>query len=185
MNNTREKILRLAEQMIRTGGVNGFSFREIAQEIGIKSASVHHYFPTKEDLTLEVAQCSKKQFLASLATFDAECQSPKDKLQSYCDLFINLFQASELSCPFGVLFTESHQLPDSVKQVVLSFVAENISWLEIVLKEIHSDDKQSSQHRGKAEMIFCSIEAAMGVATLQGDKETLVNICDVVMGLVE
>ena len=48
--NTRDKILELAQEAIATRGYSSFSFREIATELGIKSASIHYYFPTKEAL---------------------------------------------------------------------------------------------------------------------------------------
>ena len=56
MEATQIKILAAAEQRIRTAGYHGFSFREIAADVGIKSSSVHHYFPTKESLGVAVAR---------------------------------------------------------------------------------------------------------------------------------
>ena len=47
MNETAERLMDLAEARIREAGYRGFSFRDLAAEIGIKSASVHHHFPTK------------------------------------------------------------------------------------------------------------------------------------------
>jgi len=44
---TAERLMDLAEALIRNAGYGGFSFRDLAAEIGIKSASVHHYFPPK------------------------------------------------------------------------------------------------------------------------------------------
>jgi hypothetical protein len=43
---TAERLMDLAEAHIRSAGYAGFSFRDLAAEIGIKSASVHHHFPT-------------------------------------------------------------------------------------------------------------------------------------------
>jgi len=43
---TEAKILDLAETLIRQNGYNGFSFRDIASGVGVKSSSVHYYFPT-------------------------------------------------------------------------------------------------------------------------------------------
>ena len=47
MSETAERLMDLAEAHIRNAGYGGFSFRDLAAEIGIKSASVHHHFPTK------------------------------------------------------------------------------------------------------------------------------------------
>jgi len=41
---TAERLMDLAEAHIRNAGYAGFSFRALAAEIGIKSASVHHHF---------------------------------------------------------------------------------------------------------------------------------------------
>jgi AcrR family transcriptional regulator len=38
------------------GGYDGFSFRELAADVGVKSASVHHHFPTKAILGAGVAR---------------------------------------------------------------------------------------------------------------------------------
>jgi len=57
----------LAEDHIRNAGYGGFSFRDLAAEIGIKSASVHHHFPTKATMAAAVARRYGDRFLASVA----------------------------------------------------------------------------------------------------------------------
>ena len=37
--------LNLAETLVRTRGYNGFSYRDLAEQIGIKTASIHYRFP--------------------------------------------------------------------------------------------------------------------------------------------
>jgi AcrR family transcriptional regulator len=53
---TAERLMDLAEVHIRSAGYDGFSFRALAAEIGIKSASVHHHFPTKATKAAAVAR---------------------------------------------------------------------------------------------------------------------------------
>jgi TetR/AcrR family transcriptional repressor of nem operon len=57
----------LAEGHIRNAGYGGLSFRELPAEIGIKSASVHHHFPTKATLAAAVARRYGDRFLAAVA----------------------------------------------------------------------------------------------------------------------
>ena len=54
MDDAKTAIMNAAERRMQLGGFNGFSFREIAADIGIKSSSVHYHFPTKEDLAAAV-----------------------------------------------------------------------------------------------------------------------------------
>ena len=56
MSDMKTAILDAAERRIQAGGFGGFSFREIAEDVGIKSSSVHYHFPTKEDLAAEVVR---------------------------------------------------------------------------------------------------------------------------------
>ncbi len=60
------EILDAAERFARTVGYNGFSFRDIAAEIGIKSASVHYHFPTKGDLGAALARRYADRFFERL-----------------------------------------------------------------------------------------------------------------------
>src|SRR5260370_42077550 len=48
------EIMDGAERRMRIGGFNGFSFREIAADVGVKSSSVHYHFPTKGKLAAAV-----------------------------------------------------------------------------------------------------------------------------------
>jgi TetR/AcrR family transcriptional repressor of nem operon len=57
----------LAESHIRNAGYGGFSFPDLAAEIGIKSASVHHHFPTKATMAAAVARRSADRFFAKVA----------------------------------------------------------------------------------------------------------------------
>src|ERR1700720_895295 len=50
MRDVKTAILDAAERRMQIGGFGGFSFREIAADVGIKSSSVHYHFPTKENL---------------------------------------------------------------------------------------------------------------------------------------
>ena len=63
--NTVEAIMDAAERRIRELGYNGFSFRDIAADVGIKSASVHHHFPTKPALAAVPG---------GVANVDSQCQ---------------------------------------------------------------------------------------------------------------
>ena len=57
----------LAEAHMRNGGYGGFSFRDLAAELGIKSASVHHHFPTKATMAAAVARRYADRFFAAVA----------------------------------------------------------------------------------------------------------------------
>ena len=53
---TKEKIVTEAITFIMTRGTNAFSYKDISKEIGIKTSSIHYYFPTKNDLIVAVLE---------------------------------------------------------------------------------------------------------------------------------
>jgi AcrR family transcriptional regulator len=67
MSETAERLMNLAEARIREAGYRGFSFRGLAAEIGIKSASVHHHFPTKAGMAATVARRYGNRFFEVVA----------------------------------------------------------------------------------------------------------------------
>ena len=47
---TKDKILRTAAKMFSERGYENVTMRELAKVVGIKSASIYHHFPSKEDI---------------------------------------------------------------------------------------------------------------------------------------
>jgi TetR/AcrR family transcriptional regulator, transcriptional repressor for nem operon len=45
-----DQLLDATERRMRAGGYHAVSFRDVAADVGIRSASVHHHFPQKADL---------------------------------------------------------------------------------------------------------------------------------------
>jgi TetR/AcrR family transcriptional repressor of nem operon len=176
MSVTRSRILSAAEEMVRSGGYNGFSFRDIASSVGIKSASVHHHFPTKEALTLEVARQYQEKFFGALGEPAPAGSDSTAQLNHYCEVFRRAFESSGRACLCGVLSNEAEQLPDSVREVIIDFVRANISWLEKAL-ELNSENGLA---RERAELVYCALEGAMGVASLQQDHNWIDRVSQTV-----
>src|SRR5690349_8022318 len=54
MPDTRQNIVDLAEELIRTKGYNAFSYSDIAAALHVRNAAIHYYFPSKTDLGIRV-----------------------------------------------------------------------------------------------------------------------------------
>lgn len=68
--NTRDQLLAHAEKLIRTRGCNGFSYRDLAEHVGVKTSSIHYYFPGKDDLLYEAVEAYSARALAALRAID-------------------------------------------------------------------------------------------------------------------
>lgn len=154
--------------MIRSGGYNAFSFREIADEVGIKSSSVHHYFRRKEDLAAVVAKCYSETFFDALGDPKALKQDSKSIVLHYSNVFITAFKESGRACLCGILSHESPAIPKVVSQEIESFVDRNIQWL-MTAYCFGASDSCKDESLFKARMIYTALNGAMAVATLKQD----------------
>jgi len=119
MSETASRLMDLAETHIREAGYAGFSFRELAAQIGIKSASVHHHFPTKAIMVAAVARRYGERFFAKVAPKSGE--GANDAIDLYKSAFREAFVCDGLMCLHGVLGTEAGALTPEVSEEVVSF----------------------------------------------------------------
>ena len=68
IENSREKILIAATKIAQAHGYNGLNFRDLAEDVGIKAASIYYYFPSKADLAAAVAKRYWENAAAALET---------------------------------------------------------------------------------------------------------------------
>lgn len=175
MSDTRTQILDIAERLIRTGGYNNCSFRDIAAEIGIKSASVHHHFATKEDLALVVAQRYSERFFLALGDPKSPPKPRKKQVERYCAVFQHAYANSGRACLCGVLVGEAGLLPERLQEELGKFIDGNVQWLEAALGSSGTIGKKSGL-RAHALHIYSALQGAMGVAALRKDEKWLKDV---------
>lgn len=67
-SNSRENILAAAKKVAQAHGYGGLNFRDLAEEVGIRAASIYHHFPSKAELGAAVA---RRYWEDSAAALDA------------------------------------------------------------------------------------------------------------------
>lgn len=67
---TAEQTLDAAENRVRRFGHNGVSFRELAEDVSVKSASVQYHFPAKADLGVALVKRYRERFFKNLGLRD-------------------------------------------------------------------------------------------------------------------
>jgi len=130
MENREETILKVTEEMVRQGGYNGFSFRDIAKKVGIKSSSVHYHFPTKEDLGVAVAKYYTDRFIDSLSSPQKLVDDGIDPIKTYIAAFKLALTKDKRMCLCGMLGAEVDGLPAGVVTETQTFFKRNLAWLE-------------------------------------------------------
>ncbi len=161
MNPTAQNIVDSANRMIRDGGYHSFSFRQIADELGIKSASIHYHFPTKEDLGFVVT----KQYTDNFIRLIGDPEELKKPLDFYTKAFENSLKENKRACLCGILAAESGRLPQSIRKILEDFSDQNIAWLENALKH-QLPNWTNAKARGVASVVFATLEGAMIFAAM-------------------
>src|ERR1700689_901360 len=72
---TRTRILDVAEGLVQVRGFNGFSYADIAAELAITKASLHHHFPSKAGLGEALIVRYTERFTDALAAIDAQASA--------------------------------------------------------------------------------------------------------------
>ena len=169
----REQILDAAERMIRDRGFNGVSFRDLAQEVGIKSASVHYHFPTKADLGSAVTRRYTDRFVDALG-HPAEA----DAIPTLIDAFRNSLARDGLMCLCGMLAAEAGGLPGPVVAETRRFFERTEDWLTAALPA-----SGTTEDRAAASRLLAELEGAMLIARAHDDIEVFERIVAPHLGL--
>ena len=129
---TKSFVLSEAETLIRTMGYAAFSYADLSERVGIRKASIHHHFPTKEALGTAVIDRYLEKFVAELAALAARAFSTKRKLLVYGDYFASdLLNGQMPLC--GALAGDAADLPTVMQKRVKAFFELHLTWLEKVL----------------------------------------------------
>ena len=143
----KQELLQIAQNKVREGGYNNFSFRELAKDVGIKSASVHYHFPTKADLGAELAKQYTDDFISALGEPNAHLAAGKNPVSIYIEQFRHALYQDKKMCLCGLLGAESDVLPELVRAEIKSFFNKNLAWLEQAYLSINADDALAAKQQ--------------------------------------
>jgi TetR/AcrR family transcriptional repressor of nem operon len=154
----RERILDAAEARARTGGYNNFSFRDLAEDVGIKSASVHYHFPTKADLAAMLVKRYVERAANQLGE-PAEL-SPDEAIARVTGLFQDALNKDDKMCLCGLFGAERDALPHDVAVATGAFFRMILSYLSAAFGKDWAGENPAS--------ILSRLEGALIIArTLQ------------------
>ena len=126
---TRTLILDLAEGLLRSRSFNAFSYQDLAERIGIRKASIHYHFASKEDLGVALVERFRRGAGRWASRLVEKNATPLDKLDAYIRLQAEVLDEHEMICVLGILGAEFNTLPERVKDSYLEFLEEQQSWL--------------------------------------------------------
>ncbi|NYT85217.1 TetR/AcrR family transcriptional regulator [Pollutimonas harenae] len=157
---TREQLLAHAQTLIRQRGYNGFSYRDLADQVGIKTSSIHYYFPSKDDLLAEAIDNYAEQTASKLQGIDQTLPAC-ERLNRYAGLLHG--SPTDQICLCGMLAADFSSLTDRARQAVQSFYRTHESWLSKVVADGQRDGTlaRSEDPAAAGRYLFSAFQGAL------------------------
>ena len=164
----KEAILTEARRIAQAHGYTGMNFRDLADRVGIKPASIYHHFASKADLGAAVAKRYWEDAAANLETISSQEEEPKAALRRYPEVFRRSLESENRLCLGSFMSAEHDDLPEPVAQEIQTFADVNVAWLSRMLVAAGIVDTDAAAD-ARARAIFASIAGAQLMARSRSD----------------
>jgi TetR/AcrR family transcriptional repressor of nem operon len=174
--NRRTEILSHSRKLLRTVGFNAFSHRDLANLVGVKSSSVHYYFPSKADIGLALVREYRDEVMSFLCMLQ---QLPTaQRLDRFTALFIDAAASSTEWCLAGMLASDFETLGNELQFEVRRFFHDIEDWLIMQACELCPQlPFATAQKLGKTGMAM--LEGALLLSRSQGEPERVTHAVEV------
>ena len=182
-----DEILSVGQELMQTDGYDGFSYRDIADRVGIKSATIHYYFPTKSDLALAVARRYRAEFEETVQGLAVDSADPIEQLAGFAGIFQSTLEDLDRVCLCDMLASEYSSLPDEVRDEVGQFFTDQQAWIGATISSgIESGSIAAVADPDLFAQTFLSaLEGAMVMARSMNKPDYLATVASQLLGLLD
>ena len=187
--NTRSQILDTAQDLIQRLGANAMSYADISKQVGIRKASIHYYFPSKEDLIANLLDRYNAHFFQLVEQIMVSNTSSESKLYSYCRLFVATLSSGEQdkACLCGILSAELKTLNTPLVDRITQFYRVNERYLTQILQSglENGEFAFAGNPQTMAKLIFSLLEGDLLVARADGGVDRIQETIQQMMALIK
>ena len=167
MNDRKSEILELSAKLLRRKSFSAFSYTDLSVALGIRKASIHHHFPSKESLGLALVDFYRANAEALLAELLARAPSPGAALHAFLsDAEAITLDGTHDVCPHGAFDENADLLPDSI----VESLARLRGWTNARMAELLAAAREAGEVRfdgdpeEQATFMMAAIEGARATA---------------------
>jgi TetR/AcrR family transcriptional repressor of nem operon len=160
MSDKRSELEALAADLVQRSGLRELSFRQLADLAGIKSSSVHYYFPEKGDLTAVLISSYSSAFAQQLQALTHAQSTLHGKLMAFVDLFEAAARDNKF-CLCGMLAAELAVLDEHSRTLLKKFFQDSEDWLTELLNQHVSQLSSTLAPRQLAAVFMSGLEGAL------------------------
>lgn len=172
---TRDKIVEIGDDLLQKRGFNAFSYQDIADQLGIRKASVHYHFTNKVDLGVALAERNANWALQMLTHIDTLQLTAWQQLDAFLEPFVARIRTCERMSPGAMLASELETLPLTVQERNFEYYLIIHTWLTRVLNTGRNTGEMyfATDPAIKADGIITSLEGAAVLAKTRNNADFL------------
>lgn len=179
-----ERIVKTAQSLMAERGYSAFSYADISDAVEIKKPSIHHHFPTKAGLAVEVLRVHRQNTIHGTEELDRQIENPWKRLQAYVQYWEGCIRGKAVPfCVAALMAAEVPALPEEVQaEVRLHFQALS-GWIERTLKAGVKAGviKLQAPAAAEAQTLMAVVHGAMLSARASGDCDVFKLTTDVAL----
>lgn len=186
VDDRKDQILRVASELLQTRSFTSFSYQDLADRLGITKASIHHHFPTKEDLLAALTARYRARQREKFAEADRAYPTPWGRLEAFLEAMTAIMQSGNKICPLGSLHSELNVLPEATRKELVTLFEFPKRWLASVLEQGRASGEMVFEGAAsdRAVLILAAIQGALQIARAHGPKEFTAVVKQIRAGLV-
>lgn len=152
---TKQALLDSAENAARRRGYDGFSYADLAHDVGIRKASIHHHFPTKADLVLALLERYRERFVQTLADIARRHTNGAERLAAYLTLYRDSLAGGEMVCLCVAFSAGRDSLSEPILAELNRFHDQSLSWLDELFTSASEDGSVQAVQTPSSEAASC------------------------------
>ena len=180
MNNTKLKILDVADDLVQHVGLNAMSYKHISDVIGIRKASIHHHFPKKENLVEELLKRCDISYGERYRIIVEGVGQPSEKLRNLAGVFKEGLISKKV-CLVGSISTNSNTLHGKTQLILESTIKNTVDIFSTVFEQ--GRDEKNLTFSGTSEdagfAFFSFLVGAQTLARSQGGVQQFEHAAEV------
>lgn len=177
-----QEIIQRTNALLAAGGYNGFSYADIAEQVQVRKASIHHHFPTKADLVKATVALHRDATRRGLQSLDELAPDPLERLIAYSRFWAECIQQSNPPiCICALLAAELPAVPVEVADEVKGHFEDLHAWTTTAMAEGAASGvmRLRDSPAAEASMFVASVHGAMLAARAAGDASVFWQIAKV------
>jgi TetR/AcrR family transcriptional repressor of nem operon len=166
--------LDAAESNTQLFGLNAFSYKDLQSQVGIKTSSIHYYFPSKHDLVVGMIERYIARYNGILDTIEKEHSLGIERLEALSKVFVKVLQQGKF-CICGMLSSDLKSLPAEAVAELDVFFNLNQCWIAhaIKLAKQQGQVKETVDHDRAAGLLLGALEGGMLIARVKQSPDYL------------